>query len=171
MFYVYDDLNWSSSQLGLVMSAFGAAFMVGELALGQLSDRLGRKPVLAFGLALFSAQFLGLVIFRDVAWIVVSFVIAGLGNALYDPALSAMILDITPAENTASVLGLKSTAGSLGSLLGPALVALLTPFAGPQVVFLVATAVVVAITLAAGFLLRHPSGAVDHPISSAALGQ
>ena len=77
MFYAYDDLNWTSSQLGLIMSTYGVAFMFGEFALGQLSDRLGRKPVLVLGLALFSAQFIGLVIFRDVTWIVASFMLAG----------------------------------------------------------------------------------------------
>jgi MFS family permease len=159
MFYAYDDLSWSSSQLGMVMSTYGVAFMLGEFTLGQLSDRVGRKPVLVLGLALFSAQFLGLVIFRDATWIVVSFLLAGLGNALYDPALSALILDITPAEQTAGVLGLKGMAGSLGSLLGPALVVLFTQFVSPQMVFLIATALVYMLILATGMALRSPQSA------------
>lgn len=156
MFYVYDNLSWTSAQLGLVMSTYGVAFMSGEFALGQLSDRLGRKPVLVLGLALFSAQFVGLVIFRDVAWIVVSFILAGLGNALYDPALSAHILDITPPEHKARIMGIKSTVGSLGNLLGPALVVLFTPFVGPQVVFLISAGLVSMLTLASAFALRVP---------------
>lgn len=156
MFYAYDDLSWTSSQLGLVMSTYGVAFMFGEFALGQLSDRQGRKPVLVLGLALFSAQFVGLVIFRDVTWIVVSFFLAGLGNALYDPALSALILDITPPEQTAGMMGLKGTAGSLGNLLGPALVVLFTPFVSPQIVFLIATALVFMLILASGLVLHLP---------------
>jgi MFS family permease len=156
MFYAYDDLSWTSSQLGLVMSVFGIAFMFGEFALGQLSDRLGRKPVLVLGLALFSAQFVGLVIFRDVTWIVVSFILAGLGNALYDPALNALILDITPPEQTAGMMGLKGTAGSLGNLLGPALVVLFTSVVTPQIVFIVATGLVLMLVLAPGLVLRLP---------------
>jgi MFS family permease len=164
MFYAYDDLSWTSSQLGLVMSAYGVAFMACAFALGRLSDRLGRKPVLVLGLGLFSAQFVGLVIFQDVAWIVVSFIVAGLGNALYDPALSAMILDISPPEHTAGMLGVKSTAGSLGSMLGPALVVLLTP--SPQVGFLIATVLIFMLTLASGLVLRPPEGTkVAHPCS------
>ena len=170
MFYAYDDLSWTSSQLGLMMSAYGVAFMLGEFALGQLSDRLGRKPVVVLGLALFSAQFVGLVIFRDVTWIVMSFILAGLGNALYDPALSALILDIIPPEHTAGMIGLKGTAGSLGNLLGPALVVLFTPFVSPQIVFLIAAVLVSIITLASGFVLRLPESIeVTHHFSNAAV--
>lgn len=156
MFYAYDDLRWTSSQLGLVMSTYGAAFTAGELALGRLSDRLGRKPVLVVGLALFSAQFAGLVLFRDPVWIVLSFLLAGLGNALYDPALSALILDMTPPEHTAGMMGLKGMAGSLGNLLGPVLVVLFTPRVGPRIIFLGAAGLVYLLTLLSGLFLRAP---------------
>ena len=156
MFYAYDDLSWSSSELGLIMSTFGLACAFGEFSLGRLSDRLGRKPVLVLGLVLFSAQFFGLVIFREVTWIVVSFLLAGLGNAIFDPALSALILDLTPSENTAGMMGLKGTVGSLGNMLGPALVVLVTPFVGPQIVFLVSAVFVLLLTFAATFGLRVP---------------
>jgi MFS family permease len=156
MFYAYDTLNWTSSQLGLVMSAYGLACMVGEFTLGQLSDRLGRKPVLVAGLVLFSAQFVGLVLFRDMRWIVVSFLLAGLGNALYDPALSAHILDITPPEQTGRIMGLKGTVGSLGNMLGPAALVLFTPLVSPQVVFLIAAALVCMLIFTSGLGLRTP---------------
>jgi MFS family permease len=156
MFYAYDELDWTSAQLGMVMRTYGLAFMLGEFILGRLSDHLGRKPVIVLGLALFSAQFAGLVIFHDVTWIVVSFLLAGLGNALYDPALSALILDISPPEHTAGMMGLKSTAGLLGSLLGPGLLVLFTPFVTPQMVFLIATALVVMLACASGLALRLP---------------
>jgi MFS family permease len=156
MFYAYDDLAWTSAQLGFVMGAYGLAFMFGEFAFGKLSDRLGRRPVLVLGLAFFSAQFVGLAIFRDVTWIMVSFILAGLGNALYDPALSAHLLDIAPPESTARIMGLKATTGSLGNMLGPALVVLFTPFVSPQVVFLISTALVFVLILVSAFALRAP---------------
>jgi MFS family permease len=143
MFYAYDDLGWTSSMLGLTMSTYGIAFMLGEFGLSHLSDRLGRKPVIVAGLILFTAQFLGLAVGRSYAAIAAGFVVAGLGNALFDPALSAAILDITPAEHQGRVLGLKGTAGSLGNVLGPGLIVLVTPVLSPQAIFLMATAIVV----------------------------
>ncbi len=156
MFYVYDDLSWTSSKLGLIMSTYGVAFMLGEFFLGRLSDRFGRKPVLVLGIALFSAQFVGLVIFRHAALIIVSFILAGLGNAIYDPALSAYILDITPSEHKARIMGIKSTVGSFGNMLGPALVVLFTPYIGPQVVFLISAALVFMLVCISGLALRAP---------------
>ena len=166
MFYAYDDLNWSSTQLGLIMSTYGVAFTFGEFALSQLSDRLGRKPVIIIGLALFSAQFVGLALFRNVTPIVVSFILAGLGNALYDPALSAHLLDITPPEHKARIMGLKVTVGSLGNLLGPALVVLIAPYVNPRGVFLVAAILVLLLTFASSMTLRvsRSAEAVQYPV-------
>jgi DHA1 family multidrug resistance protein-like MFS transporter len=142
MFYAYDDLGWTSSMLGLVMSTYGIAFMLGEFGLSHLSDRLGRKPVIAAGLVLFTAQFVGLAFARNYTAIAASFIVAGLGNALFDPAVSAAILDISPAAHQARGLGLKSMAGSLGNVLGPGLVVLVTPLLTARAIFLVAAGAV-----------------------------
>ena len=66
--------------LGMAMSTYGIAMALGEFGLSQLSDRLGRKPVILFGLILFSAQYIGLAFFQNYLLIVASFVVAGLGN-------------------------------------------------------------------------------------------
>lgn len=142
MFYAYDSLGWTPSMVGLVMSTYGIAMMLGEFGLSHLSDHLGRKPVIVVGLVLFAAQFIGLAFARNFTAIAVSFVIAGLGNALFDPALGASILDIAPAEHQARLLGIKSTASSLGNILGPALVVLVTPFLDARDIFLAATCIV-----------------------------
>jgi MFS transporter, DHA1 family, multidrug resistance protein len=165
MFYAYDNLDWSSSQLGMVMSTYGVALMLGEFVLSPLSDRIGRKPVLVLGLALFSAQFIGLVFFHEVNWIVASFILAGLGNALYDPALSAHILDITPPEHKARILGIKGTVGSLGNLLGPAMVVLISPFVKPQGIFLIAAGLVFLLTFVSSLAIRAPKGLEVAPFS------
>jgi MFS family permease len=158
MFYSYDNLGWNSSMLGLVMSTYGVAMMLGEFSLSHLSDRLGRKPMIVLGLALFSVQFIGLAFSRDFVLIAAAFIVAGLGNALFDPALSAYILDIAPAEHQARILGIKSTAGSLGNILGPVLVVLFTSFMQAQGIFLVAAGIVLLVTLISLFVqMQSPS--------------
>ncbi len=141
--------------LGLVMSTYGISMTLGEFGLGRLSDTLGRKPVIIAGLLLFSAQFIGLAVSRDYVLIAAAFVVAGLGNALFDPALSASILDIAPAEHQARMLGMKSTAGSIGNILGPAMIVLFTPLMQTQTVFLIASGMVLLVML---LMTSVPSG-------------
>ena len=154
MFYAYDELEWTSGQLGLAMSVYGLAVALGEFALGGWSDRFGRKPILILGLVLFTAQFGGLVLSGSFGWIAAGFSVAGLGNALFDPALNALFLDLAPEAHRGEVMGLKSTAGSLGSTLGPGLVVLLTPQLPPRQVFLLALLMIVGLAAAAGVALR-----------------
>jgi len=156
MFYAYNDLGWSSSMLGLAMSAFGVSMMVGVFAFGRSSDRLGRKPVILFGLALFSAQFIGLAFFKSFFVITASFLIAGMGNALFDPALTASILDISPEEHRARILGIKYATGSIGNVLGPALVVLLTSAVSTAGIFLIALGMVLLAIIAASTIRTAP---------------
>jgi MFS family permease len=158
MFFAYNDLDWTASRLGFILSAYGFACMLGMFLLSRLSDRLGRRPVLVLGLCLFSLQFLGLAFFRQPAWIFTSFILAGLGNALLDPALSAHLLDIAPPGETARILGLRTTAGSLGSMLGPALLVLFASIASAQVIFLCAAILVCFLVLACVIGLRVQPG-------------
>ncbi len=147
MFYAYDGLGWSASRLGMAMSFYGIAMAAGEFGLSQLSDRFGRKPVIIVGLALFSAQFIGLAFSHNDIVITASFALAGLGNAIYDPALSASILDMTPAGHQSRIMGIKTTAGSLGSILGPGLVVLFDSILSAQSIFAGAAGAVLLIIL------------------------
>ena len=61
-FYVFDDLGWTTAQFGAAISLYGWATLVGNLTLGQSSDRWGRKPVLIVGLILHAAQYVGLML-------------------------------------------------------------------------------------------------------------
>jgi len=155
-FYVFDELGWSTAQFGLAISFYGWAALFGSLALGQSSDRLGRKPVLIVGLILHAAQYVGLML-TNVYWVIIAaFVIAGLGEALLNPALTAAYLDITPEEHRSRAMGIKGAVGSLGSLLAPALVVALVDHVPPQTVFLISAVLILSTALLLFIALRLP---------------
>jgi hypothetical protein len=60
-------------------------------------------------------------------------------------------------------MGLKSTAGSLGNMVGPGLVVLLTPYLVSQQIFLISLILVVLITVLSGLTLRAPA---ERPVVS-----
>ena len=86
-------------------------------------------------------------------------ILAGLGEALVNPALSASFLDITPEEHRARAMGIKKAIGALGNLSAPALVMLIIHYVPPQSVFLVSAALLLITAVITMAALRLPSRA------------
>jgi DHA1 family tetracycline resistance protein-like MFS transporter len=159
MFYVYDELDWTSARFGLAVSGYGVALVFGQTVLGQLSDKFGRKLVLIVGVLLHSTQYVGLMVTPSFILILLAYAVAGLGDALISPALSAFYLDITPEQHRSRVMGFKGSAGSLGSVIGPALAVAVTRLLAPERVFTVSAALLVLGALVALVVLKEPERA------------
>jgi MFS family permease len=157
VFYFYDDLGWSTVQFGVVVALYGGFIVIGQALLGRMSDRIGRKPVILLGTALYGTFFLGLVLFDSYLMLILIAVIAGLGEALMLPALSAFYIDITPEQHRSRVIGIKESAASLGGVAGPLLVIAVSPYLDPKGVFMVGF-ILVALTFIIGLLLLREPG-------------
>ncbi len=160
VFYLYDELLWSTVQFGVVVAAYGLAMMLGQILLGQASDRFGRKPVIVLGIILNSLLYVSITFARDYAIIVGLAMIAGLGEALRVPATSANYLDISEPQHRSRVLGVKSSALSLGGVLGPLAVVLASQYLTAQGIFMTAMVLVLLSALIAALFLRKPEKAV-----------
>ena len=158
-FYVFDELGWSTAQFGSAVSFYGWAALIGNITLSQSSDRLGRKAILAIGLILHSAQYVGFML-TEVYWLIIlAFILSGLGESLVNPALSAAFMDITSEEHRSRIMGIKGAIGSLGSLSAPALVMLVSQLISPKSVFLVSAALILFTSFLLLFTLRLPTRA------------
>jgi MFS transporter, DHA1 family, tetracycline resistance protein len=119
----YGAQGW---KIGAAMGVYSLMQLVFAPWWGQLSDRVGRRPVLlvsnfgsivAYGLFGLSAQFVGETGF----WILVgSRVFAGICGANLSVA-SAFIADVTTPEKRSKGMGLIGMAFGLGFILGPVL--------------------------------------------------
>ena len=85
-----------------------------------------------------------------------AYIVAGMGEALMAPALSAFYLDITSEEHRSRVMGVKGAAGALGGVAGPLLVVVVTRITQPQNVFTIAACLLVFVALLALIVLRDP---------------
>lgn len=160
VFYIYNTLDWTTAQFGLVVGGYGLAMMLGQVFLGQVSDRFGRKPVIVAGMALNLLLYPGMAFIGDFWTLFGVSVLAGLGMALLSPALSALYLDISQPQYRSRILGIKGSVLSLGGVLGPLLVAVTARFLTPQEIFLSAAGLMVISILVALFLLREPEKSV-----------
>jgi MFS family permease len=154
VFYFYDRLGFSTTQFGLLVGVYGLAMVAGQTMLGGLSDRFGRRPVIAMGFALNAVFYLGLTAFDRFGLLLLLALSAGLGNALATPALSASYLDVTEERYRSSVLGIKESATALGGVAGPLLVAFVSPFTTPGGVFATSGIVALGAIVLSLFALR-----------------
>lgn len=143
-FYVYDNLGWTSARFGLSLSGYAVMLVIGETLLGQLSDKYGRKLVIWLGLMIHSAQHIALVSTNSFALITLGITVAGLGEALFSPALNAKLLDISPEQYRGRFIGLRNAANSLGGLVGPAMAVGVAGLVPAVSIFMIAGGVLLA---------------------------
>ena len=124
--------------VGLLGSAYAAAQFVGGPALGGLSDRVGRRPVLLLCLLGVSLAYLLLGLADGLPLLVAAVALAGLASATLATA-QAYIADVTPPEERARGLGLLGAAFGLGLVTGPALGGLLSLYSLNAPAFAAAT--------------------------------
>jgi MFS family permease len=156
VFYLYEELNWSTIQFGIVVGMYGLAMVFGQMVLGQMSDRYGRKPIIVLGILLSSLLYVMLVFIRSYPLILVSSAIAGLGEALIAPAASAFYLDITERQYRGRIVGIKESVLSLGGVLGPLAVVVATRLTTSRGIFMIAGSLILLAAFLAITLLKPP---------------
>lgn len=112
------DLALDDAQLGFLLgTAFAIFYSIVGIAMGGISDRLSRKKVMAFGLALWS----GMTAIGGAATSFLTLAVArigvGVGEAAANPCSHSLLADIFPARNRALALGVYLAGTFLGGAL------------------------------------------------------
>ena len=110
--------------IGLLFAVFSVCQLIAAPALGDLSDRYGRRPVLVFSLAGTVVSFVMLALAHSVALLFAARVVDGLSGGNISTA-RAYVADITEPKDRARAYGLIGAAFGLGFILGPAISGLL----------------------------------------------
>jgi multidrug resistance protein len=154
VFYVYDDLNFSATQFGLLVGVLGLAMVLGQIFLGGLSDKYGRKPVIVLGLIVSSIFYLGMIFFTRFATCFLVSAIGGIGSALANSATGAGILDISDEDNKSRIQGVKGSFTALGEAIGPLLAVFISSQLAPHSMFMVSAIIGIAVAFMAVIVLR-----------------
>lgn len=116
----------SVSAMGLMMSLYSIMQFIFAPMWGQLSDRIGRRPVLLIGIAGFGFAFLLQAFAPTIVLFIAARVIAGILSSATMPTAMAYVADITSKENRSRGVGLMGAAMGLGMIFGPMLGGLLS---------------------------------------------
>lgn len=82
----------------MALSAFVAAFGLGQLVFGPLSDRIGRRPVLIGGLALYVLATLSMLLVSDIQQFIAARVVQGLGACAALVLARTVVRDVWKAD-------------------------------------------------------------------------
>jgi MFS family permease len=104
--------------VGLALGAYGVTQSLLYIFYGWVSDKLGRKPVIAFGLVVFAIGSFVAAVGHSMTWIIVGRVIQGMGAV--SSAVIAFIADLTSDENRTKAMAM--VGGSIGVSFAVAIV-------------------------------------------------
>jgi MFS family permease len=123
--YLTRKFEIGMTQVGVLFAAFSLSSFVGSMLGGALTDRLGRKGIIIFGLlgSAFSTVTMGLVNVFEAFFILALFV--GILMDTAGPARQAMVADILPEPKRARGYGILRVAFNLSVTIGPAIGGLL----------------------------------------------
>jgi Bcr/CflA subfamily drug resistance transporter len=117
---IASDLDADYALVSLSIAGYLAATAILQLVMGPLSDRFGRRPVLLAGLMIFILASLVCALTTDI-WIFLAGRILQ-GAVISGAALSrAVIRDMVPAREAASLMGYVGMAMAVAPMLGPLL--------------------------------------------------
>ena len=156
------EFGLTQQTLGLLTATFSIAQFFATPLLGALSDKYGRKPLLAISLAGTCISFLMFAEARSIVILFAARLLDGITGGNVSVA-QAMVSDTSTPENRAKKFGILGSAFGFGFIIGPALGGLLSKW-GIQVPFYFATGMALIGTLCTVFLLKetNPRGTIKN---------
>jgi DHA1 family bicyclomycin/chloramphenicol resistance-like MFS transporter len=141
------DLGVSSAAIQLTLSATMMGFALGQLIVGPLSDKVGRRRPLLIATTIHVASSLGAVFAPDFAWLAAFRVVQGLSTAAGGVVAMAMVRDLFSGHPLVRMLSRMALVSGVAPIIAPVIgsqLLLVTDWRG-IFVFLAAYGAVVAI--------------------------
>jgi MFS family permease len=111
--YLTKKFEIGMTEVGVLFAAFSFSSFVGSMLGGALTDRLGRKGIIIFGLIASSLSTLGMGFVNTYEVFFFMALFSGILSETSGPARQAMIADILPEEKRAQGVGIFRVAFNL----------------------------------------------------------
>jgi len=125
--YLAEAFGATPLQVGLLMSVYSLMQFIFSPFWGQLSDRIGRRPVILISLLGASVAHMGFAFAPSYWGLVLARALAGLFGGNLSAAM-AYIADVTTTKDRSKGMGMIGAAFGLGFILGPSMGGLLAEF-------------------------------------------
>ncbi len=117
--YITRKFGVGMTTVGFIFGVFSISGVVGSTLGGALTDRIGRKSMLLFGLVMSALSSLAMGLISDISLFFMASIMVGLLAEAGAPAQQAMVADLLPEEKRASGYGIIRVAFNLAVVIGP----------------------------------------------------
>ena len=121
---VFAAAGMDLAQVGLLAAIYPATWGFAQLVTGALSDRIGRKPLIVWGMWIQAAGIALMTVVHDFSGFVLGSWLLGIGTAMVYPALLAAIGDVAHPSWRGSAVGVYRLWRDLGYAIGALLAGL-----------------------------------------------
>ncbi|MHA1289091.1 MAG: MFS transporter [Candidatus Thorarchaeota archaeon] len=154
-FYIA-ELGMAGIELGVLAASFAITRIIFASPIGNLSDRVGRKPILIISLLGFAFSNIVYAYAYDVVVMISARALEGAVSAGFFPAANAFISDVTTKENRGTAMGYLSMGNMVGFVVGPALGGFLAQFLGIRMPFILAAVATLVTMILVFILVKEP---------------
>lgn len=144
-----DEVLTGAVDLGLLIAAFGAGALAGNLAYGAVGKRLPRRALLIAAFLVLGARFLVLAAAPSMTVILTALVVCGVASGVLGPIMQAALLERIPATMRGRVIGALKASVWVLIPLGPLAGGYLVDALGVRPFLVVLGVLYIAVTLAA----------------------
>lgn len=131
------SLGASEYTAGIIVAVYSLFNMAGNVFGGYFSDKIGRKNMLVFGMALQVLIILTYTIVPSVSLLLLIRVVHGFSSGLLTPAAFSLVADISKKATIGRSMALTGVSIGTAAVAGPALGGIISSQAGYQTVYLV----------------------------------
>jgi len=137
--YGKEFLGIPESSAAAMLTYVSAAFLVFSLPAGFIATRFGRRRTILMGLAMLSVFLLGGYFIKNITYLTIMLIIAGIAWALININSFPMVSDIAPAGKIGSYTGLYYFFSMFAAIVAPPIVGGLMDLFGHRALFLFST--------------------------------
>jgi multidrug resistance protein len=130
----------SPTMIGLLFASFGLSLLMCSVPMGAISDRIGRKGPMIFGLALLAISTIAFAYAQSLPMLFAARLVQGAADGMTWIVGFAMIADLYGPEERGRAMGLAMAGSTLGIIIGPVFGGWLYQVGGIRLPFLIVAA-------------------------------
>ena len=159
--WAHRDAGIPIEYIGLLLGCYAGGELLATPFVGGIADRVGRRPVLLVSTCGVGFGFLLLYLVHGAAAVAAALIIIGVFESVLHPTASTVIADVVPAETRREHFAARSVMSNAGSMVGPAMGALLALHSLGLVFLGAGITILVGAVIVATFLIetRPPAAA------------